>query len=475
MPTPTRTEHNAPLLPTVFDQLLEPVDDFVRNQDRELVRHPNQKFSYYDFFRLLMYFFVAEGKSLKLFIVTILNEGLLPPALKLRGVPYSTFGEAFERFPVRLFQAVFQHLLSTVTFRAIPELSALGRLYCIDGSLFPVISSMLWADYTSKHQALKLHLCFELNRMLPVEFLVTAANFSERKALLQMLTAGVTYIADRGYMSFTLCYQTVQANAHFVFRVKAGLRFKVTTVLPVQLPDAVQAIFANVSDELIRYTNDPFKQSYRLVCFCVAQETFHLLTDRRDLSTFQVIMLYAYRWQIELLFRFLKRTMNGIHLIKQDERGVTIQFYALLIVALLELRLKQKTADMDNANDDRSSAKAGPEPRAEGVGGKATPSADERQEGVVADENVGPEPAVGVTDKERACATHACQDSRVAASHGAVESDTETPISCGYTFIETIGKNLKKYWKIGIHWLTALKRLLEKPFDQRAVDILNSS
>ena len=300
MPRTPPATPNAPLQPTVFDQLLEPVDEFVRNQDRELAKHPNQKFSYYDFFRLLVYFFVAEGNSLKLFIVTKLNQGLLPAALRLRRVPHSTFGEAFERFPVTLFQAVFQHLLSRVRFRAIPELAALGRLYCIDGSLFPVISSMLWAEYTSKHQALKLHLCFELNRMLPVEFLVTAANFSERNALLKLLTAGVTYIADRGYMSFKVCHELVQAKAHFVFRVKAGLVFNVTTVLPVHVPESVQAVFCNVTDELIHYTNDPFKQDYRLVCFCVAQETFRLLTDRRDLSTFQVIMLYAYRWQVEI-------------------------------------------------------------------------------------------------------------------------------------------------------------------------------
>lgn len=89
-------------------------------------------------------------------------------------------------------------------FKKIPELVALGTLYCIDGSLFPVISSMLWADYTSTHKAVKLHLCFELNRMIPVDFLVTAGNYSERKALLKMLTKGVTYIADRGYGAFYL-------------------------------------------------------------------------------------------------------------------------------------------------------------------------------------------------------------------------------------------------------------------------------
>jgi len=62
-------------------------------------------------------------------------------------------------------------------------------------------------------------------------------------------------------------------------------------------------------------------------------------------------MLYAYRWQIELMFRYLKRTMNGIHLIKNTHQGVTIQFYMILSVALLELRLKQETMDIVSAKN----------------------------------------------------------------------------------------------------------------------------
>lgn len=213
MPTNLIADPTTEVPSTVFDQWLEPVDQFVQKQDSELPKHPNEKFRYYDFFRLLMYFFVSGGKSIRLFLQTELQKDLLPTTLRLRPVAYTTFGEAFERFGVTKFQAVFQHLLTTVSFKQIPELAALGTLYCIDGSLFPVISSMLWAEYTSKHQSLKLHLCFELNRMLPVEFLVTAANFSERKALASMLKAGVTYIADRGYMSFWLCHEIVSARA----------------------------------------------------------------------------------------------------------------------------------------------------------------------------------------------------------------------------------------------------------------------
>lgn len=418
-PTPDDSTH------TVFEQLLAPIDEFIREQDAALPCHHNQKLGYYAFFRLLIYFFVAEGKSFRLFIEVKLNNGLLPGVLNLQHVAYTTVNEAFERFSVGLFRDAFQHVVQNVPFKHIPELATLGRLYCIDGSVFPVVSSMLWAKYTATHQALKLHLCFELNRMIATEFLVSAANYSERLALLKMAQAGVTYIADRGYMSFAVCHQLLEVGAHFVFRVKTNLLYSVTETLPLDLPPAVQALFGQVSDELIRYTNDKFGHVYRLVSFSVGSEIFHILTDRRDLTTYQVIMLYAYRWQIELLFRFLKRTMNGIHLIKQDKRGVTIQFYAMLTAALLQLRLKQVAADLgDDADSDAGSLDSS-------SGG----------------------------DTAKTCG----------------QPDTEKSVGQKYEFVETIGKNLCKYWKIGIHWLTALRSLLAEHFDRRAVEILNSS
>ena len=49
-----------------------------------------------------------------------------------------------------------------------------------------------------------------------------------------------------------------------------------------------------------------------------------LIDLAKDLTTFQNIMLYAYRWQIELFFRFLKCSMGGIHLIRHDKQGAAI-------------------------------------------------------------------------------------------------------------------------------------------------------
>jgi Transposase DDE domain len=409
--------------PTVFQKLLEPVEAFVKEQNHQLPKPPNQKYEYEDFFRLLIYYFVSGTSSLKLLIKTRLNAGLLTPELGLRPVPYSTCQDAFERFSPRLFQAVFQHLLSSVSFKAVPELAALGTLYCIDGSLFPVISSMLWAEYTTNHQALKLHLCFELNRMIPVDFWVGSGNSSERDALRTLLAAGVTYIADRGYMSFQLCHEVCQAQAHFIFRTKTNLVLTVVESLPISLPTQAQGLFSQLTDELIRYDNDPQGVLYRLVRFYIAHEAYYLLTDRRDLTTFQIILLYAYRWQIELLFRFLKRTLKGIHLIRHDERGVTIQFYAMMITALLELYLKQQILDRQEGPDDDDPGSRGNPPQESGTTDPKPPAPSSRLSGV--------------------------------------------------EFVTWLGQKVKKYWKIGIHWLTALRDLLACPFDERAVGILS--
>ena len=157
-----------------------------------------------------------------------------------------------------------------------------------------------------------------------------------------MIQPGVSYIADRGYMSFRLCHQVLQAHAHFIFRVKSNLLYHVIDTFVPELPDNAEAELGEVTDQLIGYDNDEFRHTYRLISFTIGSESFRILTDRRDLTTFQLIVLYAYRWQVELLFRFLKRTMNGIHLIKQEAHGVTIQFYAILTLALFSKR-KVKT------------------------------------------------------------------------------------------------------------------------------------
>lgn len=397
--------------PTTFEKLLEPISSFVCQQNQSLKKHPNQKLDYVTFFTLLLYFLSSGTGSLKLFVVSKLNLNLLPAELGLQAVPYSTLQDAFSRFSNRLFQDAFYHLVRTLPLKTVPEFASLGLLCCVDGSLFPLINSMDWSPYTSGHQALKLHCCFELNRMIPIDFQITAGCASERKSLLLMAIAGVTYIADRGYMSFDLCYALVEKQAFFILRTKNNLATELLEHLPINLPASAQGLFTEISDYMIRYANDKQGATYRLISFNIHNEAYHLVTNRFDLTTFQVIMLYAYRWQIELLFRYIKRTLNGIHLIRHDFRGATIQFYTMMIMVLLKLRLKQYALD--------SVPSQYPTPKKSKI------------------------------------------------SHKSVNSRLDEE-----SFLQSLGQTVSTYWKIGIHWLTVLREVLARPFDHQVISLL---
>ena len=401
---------------TTFDELCEPINSFLERHECDHPPHHRETLHFIDFVKKLIYHFTKNCESGRQLVTDLETAS---PELELGEVKRSTFFDAFQRFPVVWFANLLAFLLATVVWQTIPELDALGKLYCIDGSLFPVIATMLWAEYTSTHRAIRLHFCLELNRMIPAHFLVDTGKSNEKKALLEMLEVGVTYIADRGYLSFPLMAAIAAADAFFIIRAKANLVYQRMERLPVTLPDTVRHIFQHVTDQRVRLTNAQGKPIYRLVSFYVGQERYLILTNRLELTTFQTILLYAYRWQVELVFRFLKRSLNGLHLLSQSKEGVTIHFYALLTTALLELHLKQKCVTICDAMQTTSTS---PE------------SSDDTP--AIAGLMIDPELLAGAR---------------------------------GSTFLATVGEKLKRHWKISRNWLTALRNFLHQPFNRRVV------
>ena len=405
---------------TTFDQLIAPIMAKVAAIEESRVVHHRERLTFTAFVRLLVYYFVTPTESGRQLLTDVLSAA---PALGLAKVSRSTFFDSFNRFPVAWSQMLLGTVLAVTAWPTIPEMATLGQLYCIDGSLFPALTKMVWAEYKGKSQAVKLHLCFELNRMIAVQFLIEAGNSSERAALRQMLQSGVTYIADRGYVCFQLLAEIVAAQAHFVMRMKANLVYTVVETLAVELPEVVSHLFTAVTDCRVCLTGANGQPIYRLVTFMVGSERYLILTDRLELTTFQISLLYAYRWQVELLFRFLKRTLTGLHLLSSSKEGVTIQFYMLLITALLQLRLKQSCVT--------------------------------EVEGVQSATDSPP------TDPD--------------AIAGLMVQPEMLRSARGQTFLATVGAKLHRYWKISIHWLITLRNLLARPFDKAVIHLLGGT
>ncbi len=60
-----------------------------------------------------------------------------------------------------------------------------------------------------------------------------------------------------------------------------------------------------------------------------------ILTNLLDLPPEDILLLYRYRWQIELFFRWFKCILGCKHFLAESERGHSLMVYAALIASLL--------------------------------------------------------------------------------------------------------------------------------------------
>jgi hypothetical protein len=363
----------------------------------------------------LLFGIIKQIKSVSL-LVTEIESSDDAKAFGLVHASKSMYSEAFARYDPELFRAIFYQLVTTISFLCIPELKHLGQVLLVDGSLFPAISSMQWASYKSTANAIKMHLAYDLNKMIPVQFLVKEGNYSEKKFLKDILEKGITYVCDRGYISFRIFRDICNKGAFFVIRGKNKMRYLVHEELVVDIPANFLIFISNIKDIKVVFDNDNDNYVYRIVKFVALGEQYVLVTNRFDLTTYQVIMLYAYRWQIELFFRFIKRTLKGIHLLSHDPNGIQVQFYLYIIAYLLLLAFKQ---ECEQINDEHKVN----------------------------------------TECERTSTISNIQN----------DSNNGVKITSGRIYVRglvsMLGEGLKKYWKIGLHWLTVLRKCLSKTFD----------
>jgi hypothetical protein len=397
----------------VFDEIVAPVMPLIVEEAQKLSHDASKYTLSFQPFTLNLLFALIKGiKSISL-LVTDTKTSTEAQTLGLVKASKSMYSEAFYRYSAQTYRVIFYTLLKNMNFLEIPEIQALGRFCCVDGSVFPAIITMTWAVYQQKRNAIKLHLAFELNRMIPTQFLSTEANDSERKILRQMLEVGVTYIADRGYVCFKLFHDIGAREAYFIIRATSNLLYNICEMLPVEVPAQWGKFFTGIEDRKIRLTNDAHHHEYRLVSFVAMGEYFSLITNRFDLRTSEIIMLYAYRWQVELIFRFLKRTMNGLHLMCHHPSGIEIQFTLYMISYLLLLHFKQKCAPVEV----------------------------EKVDGVESGKNEQNDEMESESRKET--------------------SSPSIFYVCG--LVSLLGDRVRQYWKMGIHWLTTVRNLLLLP------------
>ena len=225
-------------------------------------------------------------------------------------------------------------------------------------------------------------------------------------------------------MEYQLVQDVDDRAAKLVVRAYTNIEVETVEELAIILPDAVKSQWSQVRDRIVRPKDPAYAHiRFRLVECTVGSTTYRLITNLYQLTTFQIILLYAYRWQIELIFRYLKHTMHGVHLITQHPTGIQNFFYALLLTALLHLRFKQRCLGEEGYNPPDSWSNE--------------PGSSERT-------------------------SQTSDDARRPTSHLAIAR-----------FFARLNDALTRFWKISKHWLHTLADNLSRPFTADIVRLLN--
>jgi len=406
---------------TVFDRLLDPALPILRQIEDERPKHGNEVLTWLDFVRVLVYFFTRRCESRNAWAVALENAD---PALQLPAVPRMTLSDAMHRFSPRLLRRAVRELLMSRELLHHPELAFIHDAYGVDGSEYPVINGMALPKSGEKLQRVKLHLKFSLNHLVAVDFLLSIHEPAERQALRRLLQRGATYVLDRGYMAFGLLKDIIKAEAFVVMRAYQNIVVETITESPIQVPTYIQRHWTGIRDRLVR-SDHPDAEGivFRLVEFTIGATSYKLITNRTDLTTFQIMLLYAYRWQIELVFRFFKHTMQGRKVISTYPWGVENYFAGMFLTAILHLYFKQ-----DCLNE----------------GGYLPPTEQEL--------------AVRVPDAD------------IPASSDPIRPTSQPIIA---RFMGTVNQKLALFWKIPKHWLSTLADYLHRPFTPEVIQIFN--
>jgi hypothetical protein len=256
-------------------------------------------------------------------------------------------------------------LIAELAAQAIPletdrRLATLHQtLTAVDGTLLKALPKMLWALWLDdQHRAAKLHLEFDICKWAPVSARITTANGNEKAILKQTLAAHKLYVLDAGYSCYALLEAIIKAQSCFVVRLRDNAVWDIIAERPLTPEDRKAGV---MHDLLVQLGSDQKQDELSIpvrviqvfhtgnsnrprLSHVASQKTFRttdtdytllLATNRMDLPAATIALLFCYRWQIELFFRWFKCVLGCKHLLAHSINGLTIQVYSALIASLL--------------------------------------------------------------------------------------------------------------------------------------------
>jgi putative transposase len=248
----------------------------------------------------------------------------------------STLSDAAARRPTQIFAETFAMLSATADRQTRSEGAAMVEL--IDASPIPLGKLCKWSKWNGRIRGMKLHVVYDPQADRPCCVEITPANVNDVEIGQRTpIKAGTTYVFDKGYCHFGWWRKVNDDRAFFVTRAKVNMRLRAVRRRPVE--QSAGDGFTILDDaEVVLTSKGNARLPIPLRRIRVKRDkggTLILITNDLTRTAVEIGALYKRRWQIELLFRWIKQHLRIRKFLGRNENAIRLQILAAMIAYVL--------------------------------------------------------------------------------------------------------------------------------------------
>lgn len=248
----------------------------------------------------------------------------------------------------RIFEEFAFYMVSLAQEKRITkEFELHGRFYAVDSTTIDLCMSLfLWAHFRSTKSGIKIHTQIDISTEIPVFYRITNAKVHDTK-FMDCITYEplACYVFDRGYFDLARLFSIHLCGAFFIIREKGSPKYEI--LFGEDLLDGDDGV---LFDQTIRFTTQRNHTNYpselrRIVYYAPdLGRSFIYYTNNFYLPGKDIALLYRYRWQVELFFKWIKQHLRIKRFWGNSENAVRIQVHVAIItyclIAIIEHDLK---------------------------------------------------------------------------------------------------------------------------------------
>jgi hypothetical protein len=274
-----------------------------------------------------------------------LNNDEFAKAIHLESISTSQISRRFREMSTDvagiIHKSVVQTLGLKLGYNALRQ--SLGRLYLIDASTISLcLSQYLWADFRKTKSGVKLHQRIRFDGdPIPDAATITVARKSDKSQLESLIVEDedALNVFDRGYLDYKQFDDYSGKGIRFVTRLKNNACVEVLRELEVDEESVIE------EDLIVRLGKGKNRMEHDLrlvITMDTEGKAVMILTNDFNITAEEIGVIYRYRWQIELFFKWIKQHLTIKHLFGKSKAAVVNQLFIALITYCLMMLIKYK-------------------------------------------------------------------------------------------------------------------------------------